>query len=230
MNAELLNQISILKDSYKPAENLKLRVSYYPYKNINHTIRIRQKTIYIKISDKIQNAPADIQLAVTRILFDKLFRIPVDKKIRYEYLTYVDQNILPALPQIKRKANDHYRAEGKFFDLEEVFQIVNHSYFDGKISKPTLGWSLQNSTRRLAFYDHERDLIVVSRIFDSKRTPSAVIEFLMYHEILHILIPVEKKNGRRIIHPRNFRIEEEKFNEYEKVQKWLKKRMWKLRF
>lgn len=230
MNAELRNQISILKNSYKPAEKLEMRVSYYPYKNINHTIRIRLKTIYIKLSDKIQNAPDEIQLAVIRILLDKLFKIPVDKKIRHDYLNYVDQNILPTLPEKKHNAIEHYTAEGRFFNLEDVFNKVNGTYFAGNISKPMLGWSMQNSTRRLAFYDHERDLIVVSRIFDSRRTPASVVEFLMYHEILHILIPVVKKNGRRIIHPKEFRVEEKKFPEYESVQKWLKKRMWKLRF
>lgn len=230
MNPDLVEKIDVLKQNYKPAEKLDLRVSYYPYKNINHTIRIRDNIIYLRLSDKIQYAPASIQLSVVRLLFDKLFRLPIDKNVRKNYLNYINQNVVPQLERRPRQAAKHYLSQGRFFDLEEVFYRVNAAYFNGQIKKPKLGWSMQNSTRRLAFYDHERDLIVISRIFDSKRTPDAVVEFLMFHEMLHIKIPVERKNGRRIIHPEIFRIEEKKFKGYEQVQKWLNKRMWKLRF
>jgi hypothetical protein len=137
---------------------------------------------------------------------------------------------VPHLERKVRTKGEHYSAAGRFFDLDDIFCRVNAEYFNSQIKKPKLGWSRQNSTRRLAFYDHERDLIVISRIFDSRRTPDAVVEFLMFHEMLHIKIPVERKNGRRIIHPRIFCEEEQKFKEYQKVQKWLNKRIWKLQF
>ena len=230
MDKVLINRIAELKNCYKPAEKFGLRVSYYPYKYINHTIRLRGGVIFVRLSDKIENAPYDIQVTAARLLFDKLFRLPTDKTIRSNYYNYIDQNVVPHIKLPKAKVSKSYISQGHFFDLETVFNKINYRYFDGFIRKPSFGWSQSNSTYRLAFYDRNRDLIVVSRIFDSRRTPNEVIEFLMYHEMLHIKIPVQTKNGRRIIHSKEFRTEEKKFQDYEAVQKWLKKRLWKLRF
>jgi len=48
--------------------------------------------------------------------------------------------------------------------------------------------------------------------------------------MLHIVIPVKKQNGRRVIHPVHFQEKEQLFKDYELAQKWFKKKLWRLRF
>lgn len=105
---------------------------------------------------------------------------------------------------------------------------MNQAYFGGELARPILGWSLRKAYRRLGFYNKEKNLLVISRIFDSKKVPRKVVEYLMYHEMLHIAIPTVHNNGRRTIHGRSFREKERQFPQYEFVQKWLSKNLRKL--
>lgn len=230
MDQRLISIISNLKTIYKPAERYDLRVSYYAYKNISHTIRLRDGVIYVRISDKLKDAPDDTIEAIGYILFDKLFGRKTKKEIRHLYRNYINQFIVPDLKIIKAKISPAYSAHGKYFNLNDIFDKVNKEYFDYSVRKPILGWSLNFSTRRLGFYDHSRDLLVISRIFDKKRTPDYIREYLMYHEMLHIVIPVKKVNGRRVIHPTHFQKEERLFRQYDLAQKWFKRKLWRLRF
>ncbi len=230
MDARLNYIFSALKSNYKPAEQYDLRVSFYKYKNISHTIRLRNGVIFVRISDKLLNAPDETIQAIGYILFDKLFRRKTRKEIRHLYRNYINQYIVPDLPSIEHKVSSAYSSLGKYYNLDNIFDKVNQQYFNSSVKKPILGWSLNHSKQRLGFYDHSRNLLVISRIFDKKRIPDYVREFLMYHEMLHIVIPVQKKNGRRSIHPIHFVQKEKCFREYDQVQKWLKRKLWRLRF
>ena len=77
-------------------------------------------------------------------------------------------------------------------------------------------------------YALERNLLVISSIFDSARTKVEVLKFLMYHEMLHIYLPAKKVNGRRRIHPSEFKELERRFPDFEKIQKWIKKKRHRL--
>jgi hypothetical protein len=51
---------------------------------------------------------------------------------------------------------------------------------------------------------------------------------MMYHEMLHIYFPTTSKNGRRSIHPPEFKKMEKKFPQFEEIQRWIKKNRHKL--
>jgi hypothetical protein len=230
MDQRLYSIISELKTHYKPADGYDLRVSYYTYKNVSHTIRLRDGIIYVRISDKLTDAPDETIRAIGIILFDKLFGFKTCKEDRNKYRNYINQFVVPNLPPVKARVARGYSAQGKYYNLDEIFNKINRSYFSGTVSRPVLGWSLNLSNRRLGFYDQSRDLLVISKIFDKKRVPDYVREFIMYHEVLHIIIPVKKVNGRRVVHPPHFLEKEKLFRDYGLAQKWLKKKLWRLRF
>jgi predicted metal-dependent hydrolase len=93
---------------------------------------------------------------------------------------------------------------------------------------PTLGWSRKKSYWRLGFYDQDRNLLVISRVFDQRGIPEEIVRYLVYHEMLHIHFPSERKNGRRIIHSPEFRRIEKIFPAYQDIQNWLKSNLRKL--
>ena len=64
-------------------------------------------------------------------------------------------------------------------------------------------------------FNEEKNLLVVSRIFDSSRVPVKVVEYLVYHEMLHIAIPTQVVNERRKIHPPEFKKLDRSFPEYD---------------
>lgn len=230
MDDRLTKLIGEIKTNYPPADKYSLRVSYFSYKNVSHTIRLRDGIIHVRISDKLQNAPDEIITALGIILFDKLFSRRSNSRQRHIYREYLNTFILPQLPVSKRKVSQDYVAQGKFYNLNEIFERVNRQYFNGSVEKPQLGWSLKRSFHRLGFYDADRDLLVVSRIFDRSEVPAFVVEFLMYHEMLHILIPVIHNKSRRTVHSAEFKRKERLFAEFDQAQKWLHKKLWRLSF
>lgn len=227
--SNLEHVLNNIKSDYKLAAKYQFKAQFYPYKHLSHTIRKRNTTIFIRLSDKLYNAPDDILKSITIILLDKLFRVKTSPSLRKSYKHYVNEHVLPHIPAIKRKISSDYRPDGKFFNLDTIFEKINSQYFNSLIKKPAIGWSLKKSFRRLGFYDHERDLLVISRLFDHNRVPQYVVEYIMYHEMLHVLYPVERVNGRRVVHSKQFKKQELIFKEYTLATRWIHKKLWHLK-
>ena len=217
----------LLKD-YFPKRRHKIEVSFSGSKALRHTIALEGGMIRFSIAGTLRNAPHEVLKILGLILLARLFRYKVDYKIRRIYNAWVQENVLAQRQRLVRAPSKRYTAKGDYFDLEDVFTRINHLYFGGELPKPVLGWSLKKAYTRLGFYCAERNLLVISRIFDSRKTPPNVLEYLMYHEMLHIRFPVKTINGRRQIHGKEFRKIEQTFPEFKKIQNWIKKKRHRL--
>jgi predicted metal-dependent hydrolase len=96
-------------------------------------------------------------------------------------------------------------------------------FFHGLLGRPTLTWSAHHARRMLGHYDAAHNTIVVSRVFDRADTPRCAIEYLLYHEMLHLKHPVRVKAGRRCVHSREFQTEERLFPHLEEAKAYLKR-------
>ncbi len=63
---------------------------------------------------------------------------------------------------------------------------------------------------------------MVSRIFDHSRVPRYAVEYIVYHEMLHLKHPVKLRGSRRCVHGPEFQAEEKLFPELEKAKAFLK--------
>lgn len=114
---------------------------------------------------------------------------------------------------------------GKFHDLTHVFAAVNATYFGGEL-KARITWS--NRIGGLSFHTVRKDpltgemvnLISISRGYDFENCPFFAVAGVVYHECLHIAIPPESVNGRRIVHGKVFRNRERRYIYYEQWIKW----------
>jgi hypothetical protein len=102
--------------------------------------------------------------------------------------------------------------------LEESFARVNKNYFGDIIEKPNMRF-LGKSQRRLAKYDYHEDRITVSEIF--RDAPHEMLDYLVYHELLHKKIKFSYKNGKNYHHTFGFRNMEKKFENAGKLEKEL---------
>ncbi len=209
-------------------KKVRLNAQFYPSRSLRHTIYLQRGIIQIRIAQSLQEAPEIILKTLCTILLLKLFKLKVDRRLYQAYRSYLHNNAHLLPKKQHRPPSPRYTAKGAFFDLDEIFDRINRTYFQDQLRRPVLGWSLRKAYRRLGFYNKEKNLLVISRIFDSRKTPPEVIEYLMYHEMLHIAIPTVYNNGHRTIHGRLFREKERQFPQYEFVQKWLNKNLQKL--
>jgi hypothetical protein len=223
-DAQLEALYNSLLEEYFPNKKYLLKAQFYITKSLRHTIELNSKQVIIRVAEPFRSVPEKILTILGLILLAKLFRYKIDRKLNRAYRSYVEQNLSPLYKPKPRKPSSKYTAQGSVYDLDFVFDTLNSLYFNNKLDKSILGWSLNKSYTRLGFYVSEKNLLVISRIFDSPKAPKEVVDFLVYHEMLHIYIPVKKVNGRRRIHPPEFYRMEKMFPNYEKIQAWIKKK------
>ena len=110
---------------------------------------------------------------------------------------------------------------GKVYDLDEVFDCVNKTYFGSQLSRPNLVWGDRLTRRKYGHYQPLEDTLLISRTLDNNFIPRYFIEFIMYHELLHKALGAKFVNGRRYVHTSEFRAAEKKFKKYDKAQAYM---------
>ncbi len=114
-------------------------------------------------------------------------------------------------------------SRGKFYNLDELFDKLNGEYFSNKLAKPRLTWSQIPTYRKFGHYEPARDRVVMSLTLDDPRLPPFVVEFVLYHELLHKYHGISWVNGRRMAHTPEFRRDERAFKLYQRASEWLDK-------
>jgi hypothetical protein len=112
-------------------------------------------------------------------------------------------------------------AKGNCYDLDALFEAVNQEYFAGQMVKPRLSWNRALTRRKFGHYERARDRVVMSLTLDNHRVPQFVVEFVLYHELLHKHHGSRWVNGRRMSHTAEFRRSEQQFKFYEEAHHWL---------
>ena len=77
--------------------------------------------------------------------------------------------------------------------------------------------------RSLGHYDAAHNTIVVSRVFDRPSSPRYAIEYLLYHEMLHLKHPVKMRGVRRCVHSSEFKAEEALFPQLKEAMAFIKR-------
>ncbi len=109
-------------------------------------------------------------------------------------------------------------AAGAFYDLAASFERVNAAYFSSEMPRPRLTWSRQVTGYKFGHFDHAHDTLMVSCSLDSPDVPAYVVDFLVYHELLHRKHGARWKNGRQAFHTPQFRRREKQFEQYAQAQ------------
>jgi hypothetical protein len=110
-------------------------------------------------------------------------------------------------------------ARGRAHDLNEIFARVNAAYFGGLMPKPTLAWNRTLTARKFGHYQPSRDTVMISVTLDDPSVPDHVVDFVVYHELLHKKHGSMNVNGRRLSHSPAFRAEERRFAEYHEAER-----------
>ncbi len=199
---------------------------FYPFSNINNTIRIRDGRVLARISDLLEGAPEDVLHAIAHILVAKLYRKPVDPRWNKRYRDHVSGRAVRNKAELIRQVRGRKRIEtarGQVYDLEQIFEELNTRFFHGLMGRPQMTWSRDHARNALGHYDPAHNAIVVSRVFDHPRVPRCAVEYIVYHEMLHLRHPVKVRGGRRCVHSPQFQAEEKLFPELEQAKEFLKR-------
>jgi len=201
-------------------------VRFRRFTSLNTTIRLREGEIHVSLSDLLEGAPESVIHAIAHILLAKLYKKPIDAAQNLRYKRFASSAAVAHQTELVRAARGNKRffgPEGRFYHLEEVFDSLNTRFFGGLLGRPQLTWSEQFAKHSLGHYDAALNTIVVSRVFDRPSSPRYAIEYLLYHEMLHLKHPVRMRGLRRCVHSREFKAEEALFPQLKEALSFIRR-------
>lgn len=202
-----------------------VKVDFFAFTSIKNTIRMRDGRLLVRLSDLLEGAPTPVLQAIAHILLAKMYRRPVEREPAARYRRYVSSREITRKAHLVRQMRGRKRlhsAQGHTYDLEVVFENLNTRFFHGLLARPQLTWSRNLSRNSLGHYDPAHNAIVVSRIFDHPRVPQHALDYIVYHEMLHLKHPVKLRGSRRCVHSAEFQAEERLFPQLQEVKRFLK--------
>ena len=203
-----------------------IAVRFRRFTSLNTTIRLREGQIKVNLSDLLEGAPESVIRAIAHILLAKLYKKPIDAAHNLRYKRFASSAAVTRQTEIIRHARGtkrYFGPEGRFYHLEEVFDTLNVRFFGGMLGRPELTWSENHAKRSLGHYDAAHNTIVVSRVFDRPSSPRYAIEYLLYHEMLHLKHPVKMRGTRRCVHSAEFKAEEQRFPQLAEAMAYIKR-------
>ena len=201
-------------------------VQFYPFANVNNTIRLRENRMKLRISDLLEGAPESVLRAIFHILIAKIYRKPIETEYATRYRRYVSSHDMTQKSHLVRQLRGRKRIvspQGHAYDLDRIFDELNLRFFHGLLARPQMTWSGMHARNSLGHYDPAHNAIVVSKVFDHPQVPRYAVEYIVYHEMLHLKHPVKLRGSRRCVHPREFQEEEKLFPQLEQAKAFLKR-------
>ena len=221
--------VEIFQETYRelrPAASLPdLKIEFFAFANVNNTVRLREGRLLVRLSDLLEGAPESVLCAIAHILLAKMYRKPIDRGHAARYRKYVASHDIVRKAHLVRQMRGSKRlrpARGFFYDLDAIFEDLNVRFFHGLMARPRMSWSQIGTRSILGHYDPAHNAIVISRVFDHPAVPLFALEYIVYHEMLHLKHPVRLRGSRRCVHSSKFHAEERMFPQLEQARQFLK--------
>ena len=174
---------------------------------------------HLVIFEGFITAPLPIKHLILEASFKKKNSKEV-KKIREYIQTDAYQQVIRSL--LENHSPNTLTTRGSVYDLQALFSRINRDYFSGSLDQPRLVWSTRASRRRLGYYHPDTDTISINRALDNRDVPDYVVAYVLFHEMLHKHLGLINRNGRRYAHTRQFKIEEQRFHQFQEAEHFIK--------
>lgn len=201
-------------------------IEFRPFSSLRSNIALQGNRARVHISDILLEAPPIVLEALAEILLTQLYRRRASEEARECYMAYVFEPAVRRRVEEVRRRRSRVRmlpASGRHFDLAEIFARLNRRFFDNELQPCRIGWSTRPSRSVLGRYDPAHHVITISKSLDSETIPLEIVEYLVFHEMLHILIPLERRGSRRVVHSKAFHEAEKAFPDYRRVRERMKR-------
>ena len=204
--------MSIAEDAFKDlfpektSDSYQLKIKYTDkFKPYNANVRYTKNSLQFNLSKKWRRVSKEIQIGLIQGLILRIFKEKKNTTNIDLYNSFM-RNLHISIPKTNSDPI-----------LENSFNGVNETYFFGLIERPNLVW--HNSIRRLGSYEYGTDTISISHVLDNDEE---LLDYVMYHEVLHKKHKFHSHNGRTHHHTREFKEMEKKFENSEELEERIK--------
>jgi SprT-like family len=184
------------------------------------SLRVEEKGIYVRLQRIFLGAESEVIEEVAHFLRNGKGNTPLVRKFLSEMSDYLSR---------RYHKSTGIRIQGSNYNLQDIFDRINMEYFGGRLTC-LITWGAKSTKRfvkkrTLGSYSRHANTIRINPILDRTSAPRYVLEFIVYHEMLHAELGIERKNGRRTVHSKEFRRRERLFSHYHKAMSWEKRNL-----
>lgn len=198
------NRISMISVIRRPMTGYQLR--------LHHMFQVAPETVWHALVDYLQNQSR------------------ASKHVLQTYIHH-QQSLIRDSPAPRRSVPTLH-TQGRYVDLSTIYQHLNREYFNDRV-QAGITWmrtSLQRKRTSIRFgvYDRQQNLIRIHRCLDQLFVPHYFVESVVFHEMLHQLIPAVRTRGRWCNHPPAFQQAERQYPHYDKARRWVRGNLYRL--
>ena len=118
--------------------------------------------------------------------------------------------------------------KGRQYDLTALYDDVNAAEFGGVVNAQ-ITWGVmqpvgggRSGHLRLGSFNDAVNLIRIHPVLDNAEVPAFVVRSIVFHEMLHAFLGIEKEDGkRRKVHHAAFRERERRYKDHETAEAWI---------
>ena len=131
-----------------------------------------------------------------------------------------------AYPKLPMQRHLNLCHEGTHFDLRPMFNDLNKRYFRGRLRGYNVMWGRRRKHRPRENFIfgtiQEADRVIrINPALDQPFVPIWFLRYVLYHEMLHSVVPDEMISGnRRRVHTEEFNRREREFPSYRRARRW----------
>src|SRR5438045_4886410 len=114
--------------------------------------------------------------------------------------------------------------EGRYFDLRGMFEKLNARHFGNRLRGYKVVWGRKRRERPREYFifgtiQEEDRVIRINPWLDQRFVPIWFLEYVLYHEMLHAVVPDRMgEDGRRCVHTHEFNRRERMFRFYKRAR------------
>jgi hypothetical protein len=127
------------------------------------------------------------------------------------------------------------KTRGRVHDLSVLLASLNQSYFGSSLSDVLITWGRRTrplaekrATIKLGSYSALERLVRIHPVLDNEWVPRYFVSYVIFHELLHHVIPAVRVSGRSVLHSEGFTRRECEFVHYERALAWEQKNIHRL--
>ena len=211
--------------SASPGRPVVLSITDNRHSIISHAVK--QGVLHARIHHMFLDAPARVIDALVRYVTRD------DKGASTLVGNYIEAN--SARLARRRARAIPLLTKGDRHDLLAIFEDLNRRYFGGACHA-LITWGKRQPRRsdgprktiKLGSYSATERLIRVHPAIDKEWVPRYFISYIVYHELLHHVVPSVKESGRALLHSAEFLRRERQFRHYERAMEWEQKHIHRL--
>jgi hypothetical protein len=199
-------------------------VEFYAYSSLVITLRRRGDVFYARFSDLLRRAPQAVLEGAAALLLARVFRRRPPRALVLPYLEYSrSDRTRSRINHLRRRRVRPAAAspQGAHHDLTAIFEQLNEKYFSRELERPHIAWSSRTWRRQFGCYDPGPNQIVLNRRMDRQGVPRFVVEYVLYHEMLHVKHPTRRSGCSLVSHSPEFRAEEKRYEHFRAARKFL---------